>query len=1222
MIPRSRTFGRKGVALVIVLAILLLLTVLIVAFFAASQTETQSGANHVNLMELQRLRELPLEIVKTQIHGATTLGQTNALADVTRTWASQPGLIRVFNTTPSTNSTDSLDRLYKLYSSSRMEETSTAFLATEIPTDWTTQTNRYVNLNQPFPSPTHADEMTYPILDPAAATWAEGLSVSVDPAGQTNATMPVEWLYVLKDGSLVPQSDLTDDANPPTARIAFWTDDESCKVNLNTAGERTFWDRPKAGHDRNFAFRYNQPSTGEYNAYPGHPATVSLSAVFGKALPGLSSKALVETMLNLTPRYAWGGSENASIPTYRSRIVLDRTTVGSTVKNDRLFASSSEIYLTPSRSVADARLKEPLKKSDFLLTTSSRSPELNLFGLPRIGIWPLDTDPDKRTVYDALIARGTTIGSQPFYFQRSSPLALDEATGITRNWELLQYLDRLTSQPIPGFGGAFSATTKYGTIGNRQILTEIFDYIRSLTNLSDTSRGETEFDKQFTPALSATRGYVLPTRISLWNTRGFGRLPVVSNIGVVFYAYDQRGHYDNPIGDLPAAAETDVHMFLWFNFVTPGLGVAPISTTYKIVLKNQPNFGLSNNDGSDPGTFTLNGLTSDDFVFTDQGKDWGGYETMVGQGSGQQTPNRPPLLNYKFHSQTPITITGSTMNFTGGTLELEIRDPTTNQLLQTYTLEFPGSTSPWPTPLAWQQTDKNDASTPLTPTLFWNRDPSNPQYRDSTQPSGENGYTLVTRRQKTNARQLDVIRGVELKHGDARIVSCLDTIPHTMFQSSKWYFDGSHHIACSLLFVRNVSNIERVLGAEFGNFAPVKFHDEIQPVANNYLPLINRAPFPAEVDGVPLTSLRSLNWSGDIDAGMLGEPDGPFLNKPDEGFISTQDPATATPGTQDPYWRAMKITLDGIRIKSWDPRENGFFSPTRQMPSAIQFGSLPTGVTTNDPWRTLLFCPNSQAAMVPDSSGSIGHPGGASPPDYLYLDLFTMPTVEPYAISEPFSSAGKINLNQRLIPFTHITRETGLYAVLKNMAIHATPSTNNQQSVWYKSPNTTADRWHVIPDIDVKRTLAEIARVLDPGGITGAGVFRSAAEICDVFLIPDDQGSATSAAYWTDHQLTADNAREAPYNDIYPLLTTQSNTYRVHYLVQTLTPLVKKIPFDPATDFKVTGEMQGSYLLERYLDINDPNFEGISPTVNPMSKPLNQYYKFRVLSQRAFTPGS
>ncbi len=74
------------------------------------------------------------------------------------------------------------------------------------------------------------------------------------------------------------------------------------------------------------------------------------------------------------------------------------------------------------------------------------------------------------------------------------------------------------------------------------------------------------------------------------------------------------------------------------------------------------------------------------------------------------------------------------------------------------------------------------------------------------------------------------------------------------------------------------------------------------------------------------------------------------------------------------------------------------------------------------PWQTLLFCPNP--ASEANNSGAPIHPGfgwTASaatnappykiPPDHALLDFFTMPIVQPYAISEPFSTAGKVNMN-------------------------------------------------------------------------------------------------------------------------------------------------------------------------------------------------------------------
>ncbi len=36
-----------------------------------------------------------------------------------------------------------------------------------------------------------------------------------------------------------------------------------------------------------------------------------------------------------------------------------------------------------------------------------------------------------------------------------------------------------------------------------------------------------------------------------------------------------------------------------------------------------------------------------------------------------------------------------------------------------------------------------------------------------------------------------------------------------------------------------------------------------------------------------------------------------------------------------------------------------------------------------------------------------------------------MPVVEPYPISEPLSTAGRINMNYQIVPFTYINRDNG-----------------------------------------------------------------------------------------------------------------------------------------------------------------------------------------------------
>jgi hypothetical protein len=79
------------------------------------------------------------------------------------------------------------------------------------------------------------------------------------------------------------------------------------------------------------------------------------------------------------------------------------------------------------------------------------------------------------------------------------------------------------------------------------------------------------------------------------------------------------------------------------------------------------------------------------------------------------------------------------------------------------------------------------------------------------------------------------------------------------------------------------------------------------------------------------------------------------------------------------------------------------------------------------------------------------------------LDLFHVPVVEPYAISEPFSTAGKVNLNYVIAPFgyaagdagtnpntriprSYLRRDTALRGVLRSVWMMAVPSSESEMA--------------------------------------------------------------------------------------------------------------------------------------------------------------------------------
>jgi hypothetical protein len=164
------------------------------------------------------------------------------------------------------------------------------------------------------------------------------------------------------------------------------------------------------------------------------------------------------------------------------------------------------------------------------------------------------------------------------------------------------------------------------------------------------------------------------------------------------------------------------------------------------------------------------------------------------------------------------------------------------------------------------------------------------------------------------------------------------------------------------------------------------------------------AMLPVDVNGVK----RVDGAPGDWDRGLSKHIDGAFANKVDEGNVWF-DYTDADNGSRVPYFRGRGIEETG----------RSFFSPNRQIASAVMFGSLPTGVVRGFPWQTLLFRPDR---------GTKPHPGAqttSAPADHLLLDLFNLPVVEPYAISEPFSTGGKVNLNYVLAPFGYAKGDPG-----------------------------------------------------------------------------------------------------------------------------------------------------------------------------------------------------
>ncbi len=1309
--------SRRGSALVIVLASVMLLMILSLAFLTSVGTELQSSKMYANGSSQKLLTQSAVNIVIGQIRVAT--------ANASYCWASQPGMIRTYNTSGQAAA------YYKLYSDDSMQGTG-AFdhtqSANSVPANWYSQKGVYIDLNQPV---SRSGVNYYPILDGDAAdmaTFSSSLDGSVrgigpltsskpaiegywltsstprDTTAINQAPMPVKWLYVLQNGQVISPDSSTggtvtfnnavtnpSSSNPIVGRMAFWTDDETCKININTASEGAFWDTPRTYTTQDYYMATRQPVQGEYQRYPGHPATVCLSTVLG--LTNAKSTWLPESPLSnedlypVLPYTKKGGSTGGTATTSSATSALTRSVSRLYANVDELFFQgtlssnvrqpNSSLLSTPSALNASA-----LKKARFFLTANSQAPDVNVFNLPRISMWPitLSSGSALMTPYDKLISFCTTVNNHIFYFQRQDPTSPSvdlptsgSSTGLGRNRQLIEYLRTLTSMPFPGFGtGTFA--TKYGD-DRHQILVEMFDYIRS-TNLIDTSTGTNSsyiYAKPFDSTSSSAsylggQGQVVPivdNGISATDTlsgstthpRGFGRFPTVQEAAMVFIGVEDKNTtstlsvtypgftYSYPPVSTASSNIQRVQAGFFIQLFDPSQGSPFAYPWLDVQIDGLDSFQWSN-DGTSyySMNFTSSGTISKPYTKTfNSGQNlYGGMidiRTLSYQRGNATSSNKYPFITPPTGASNSSTIcpdmNGGFIYFKGGTAAVKLfaldkngaRVSTTP--VQTLTMSFPAATIPLP------KTYSNSSMMNLSSSNTILR-----SFYDAT----------VLGRLNMNSNYVfigaqDVVRAVVATPGDIRLIAARTDVPSSLFSTltsstttasySSDYFSStatmSHMLRYGLVFP--------VHGCAGGKLVDVNYSLFMQqytssPASSNK----NINDFGYYVSGgstfyrckdcsVPtFTGVSNSVAVADWDTGVGNSHDGPFINKSDEGDMGN--------GTNAPYF-ALDYALNL-------PPAN-FFSPNRMVPSPGVFGSLPTGVLANTPWQTLLFRP-----------GPAGHKGLGSPsttypntppyttlPDHLFLDLFTMPVVEPYAISTPLATAGRINMNYLIVPFTYIHRDTGLRAAMKAQMVTAIPSPTSTISAptykTYQNPNgspTVANKTSaqtVRYPINADATLYQFQQRFSSGDI-----FRAASEICSVDIVPVDTTNSAPTipvtralmdAYWAKLPLTGDNVRERPYANLYPLLTTKSNTYTVHYRVQLLKQAVNTTDYSTwreGTDL-VTGEQRGSQTIERYIDPSDtiPDYADssvVSASNFPPSKPLSQYYKFRVISTRIFAP--
>lgn len=1422
-VPPTFRRRQKGVALILVLSILVLLTAVVVAFFTNATTDLTNSKSFSDASRVRLLADSAVNVVEGQIRAGTQGGTPAA----PQAWASQPGMIRTYDDQGKAVSA------FKLYSSDIPQVNLTAGppdFTLDVPDDWNAHPSDFVDLNTPTLSSVSADDpdgtipdpkdthkkysARYPIIDGNNLTAnpgslggltyfavdasgntvvpsVEGFSVtppksyaSGPPIASNNnpVPMPVRWLYVLQNGQLEARDPAHDfkiaDAskkNPVIGRIAYWTDDDTCKLNINTASEGNQWDRPRARNVTELAYGFNIPAQNEFQMFPGHPSKTALSTVFGAfwQVPLWLTSSNYKQLLpyyDLTPRVTEGRTYGSAGATQNTGAI---SITGIPYDSDRLYSSVDELMFNqsfftaktpPNRgtrsatsSLYPAPLTNPitsqfLETTRFFLTASNRAPEVTLFNTPRVSLWPLQANLYSRSAKDRLLAfcatvppgtisstassdpnasknlyafqrltaftegtsaNGNTVGYEGGKASSDSPtldFSTANASGV-RNNALYSYLQSMMRANVPGLGGSFAQ--KYGTSTSNQLLTEMVDLLRAGLNTAGNPVPGGPPGGNATPMYSyTTEGQTMPLIPPPGSagdgTRGLGRYCTITEAAIDFF------RCNDPKADPAAPIQIGAVLILQPFSTTPGY--SSLRPSMQIEVSGLEQFTIS--DPNTPG-FSVNlgmpppPLTNivDSFANYNQtefgGMDTSFYYSTNGRQSGQKQLTAGAATSDMFYPffNTPSIVKGApgagnlpptatSFNFNEGkTFNLTVKiysnpNPALipRELVQTLTIPFPSCLNlPIPT---------YNSSYPVSVT---NTNPAGAIFQARVKNADIIDFNDVVRSMVVNVNgpskgDLRIIAGLK----DVPSGSGLPSDPSSYFATHPmWDFNsnkslglidpGTNH-AVNWRFAHSLKT-----GDDPGN-GTLGWYDYTGATASKYLSsgggigkkssytgtLVSNLPaapnsppygpqgFPAVpigLQGAKLT-VGATSYDGDWDTGQGSLEDGPYINKPDE--VNGQD------GSFSVYYERKRAGNE----------KGNTYSPNRQISSAVSFGSLPTGIdpsapTSAKPWQTLLFTPYpaagprhpgfgvSNAGAAPNSG--IPAPPYSTVPDYAVLDMFTMPIVEPYALSEPLSTQGKVNMNYQIAPFIYIKRDTAVQAVLKStnlMAIPATISTltfgpNGAASPTggYKSTNGAPYQFRYA--INASEGNGGTLKAFEDRFASG-DIFRSASEICEIPLFPKQfpTGSGQSQSYDSSGQgiptsysglqsfwnadngarLSGDNVREDPYGDLYPRLTTKSNTFTVHVRVQT----VKKNsltgadtfidPADPLGDpvtkarDTVTAEYRGSYQIERYVDPNVTTTGNSDPAKNfpdyavdgIKATSLSNFYKFHTIGVKQF----
>lgn len=173
---------KRGSAIIITLLLICLITILVIAFLSTMQMESSMARSNLNGINAEFFSQMGTDAAMARLQ--TTLGNTT-----NSYWTTQPGAVAVAGSSVDISSGFSSST----YSSNTVD----------------------LNVQNLEDSTKYAIAFSNNFVNPSAPQ------------------MRVQWIYVQNNGSFTNAS-----STNSIGRFAFWTDDESAKVNINTAWQR------------------------------------------------------------------------------------------------------------------------------------------------------------------------------------------------------------------------------------------------------------------------------------------------------------------------------------------------------------------------------------------------------------------------------------------------------------------------------------------------------------------------------------------------------------------------------------------------------------------------------------------------------------------------------------------------------------------------------------------------------------------------------------------------------------------------------------------------------------------------------------------------------------------------------------------------------------------------------------------------------------------------